>query len=413
MGFTDFFKKKNEPKKVTKILTDQYRSSAPTLTSNELQNFYNEVSYLNLMVRKVAEGVGGVKWRLYRTIGDKKKRIEKHPLLELLNQFNPLTNAGMDSWYTIQTWLEINGNGYLMIERDKEGDPAYLWVIKPNDVLELPSKTNNFVYIVKLKNSIQKVPITEIIHFKNVNPNDIYGKGIGTIHSMLDVLQTNKYSGKQVVNYFYNQAVPPYIIGADVTPDQLGELKQSWELNNQGFWNRHKPYFTNSNNINVTKLVDSFNDMQMIQILEYGAETIRQLFGIPPEIIGKVTNSNRATIQGAREIFAREVLLYRLEKINQTLNNTLVLEYGSNLTLEFESPIPSDKEFILRVMQEFRSEFRVNEVRELVGYEPNYEKGDDYIESEGKEKTLEMDKMPINRSDNPKSDKDIRRENEK
>jgi len=411
MSFKDFFKVKNNPTKTTQTLTNSYRGTAPTLNSTDMEGFYNEVAYLNLMIRKVAEGISMSKWKLHKTIAGKKVRVFEHPILDLINNFNPLMNTGMDGWYSIQSWLEINGNAYLMMERNDQGFPVYLWSINPNDVLELPSKTNDFNYVVKIKESINKIPLTEIIHLKNLNPQDIYGKGIGTIHAMLDVLQTTKYSSKQVVNYFYNQAVPPYIIGADVTPDQLTELKQSWDMNNKGFWNRHKPYFTNSSSIQVQKLTDSFNDMQMLQILENGAETIRQLFGIPPEIIGKVENSNRATIQGAREIFAKEVLMYRLLKIQETLNNTLVLEFGNNFTIEFESPVPSDKEFILRGMKDFKEQFKFNEIRELLGFEPDYKKEDEYMEASD-DIILEKDNMPINRADNPKSDEDIRRENE-
>jgi HK97 family phage portal protein len=403
--------KKNAPQGVTKQLTHGARVAVPKLTSAELQNFYHEVAYLNLMIRKISEGVATTEWSLYRKVGDKKIKLNNHPLLNLIDEFNPLMNTGIDGWYTLQSWLEINGNCYLMMERDNEGLPTYLWVINPNDVLELPSKPNGYNYVLKIRQVPKKVPITEIIHFKNINPFDIYGKGIGTIHAMLDTLQTNKYSNEQVNSYFYNQAVPPYIVGADVTPDQLRELKSNWEMNNKGFWNRHKPYFTNTENISVTKLTDSFNDMQMLQIIENGAETIRQLFGIPPEIIGKVENSNRATIQGAREIYAREVLEYRLKKIAEVLNNTLVREFSGNLILEYKTPVPSDKELMLRTMQQFPQFFKGNEIRELAGLEVDYDKGDEYAGANSGD-IVPNSKMPINRADNPKSDEDIRRENE-
>jgi hypothetical protein len=103
--------------------------------------------------------------------------------------------------------------------------------------------------------------------------------------------------------------------------------------------------------------------------------------------------------------------MYRLLKIQETLNNTLVLEFGNNLTIEFESPVPSDKEFILRGMKDFKEQFKFNEIRELLGFEPDYKKEDEYMEASD-DIILEKDNMPINRADNPKSDEDIRRENE-
>ena len=93
-------------------------------------------------------------------------------------------------------------------------------------------------------------------------------------------------------------------------------------------------------------------------------------FGIPPEILGGVDNSNRATIQGAREIYAQEVLMPRLLKLKDILNENLSSEFGVNLILDFTSPIPSDKELQLNIMKEFRDMFSEDEIRKLAGLQP-------------------------------------------
>ena len=147
-------------------------------------------------------------------------------------------------------------------------------------------------------------------------------------------------------------------------------MSNSWLANNQGFFNRNKPYFTNTNALTVTKLMDNFKDMEIVKLIEMDSEIIRKTFGIPPEILGGVDNSNRATIQGAREIYAQEVLMPRLIKMKDVLNTNLVNEFADNLELDFKSPIPSDKELQLNIMKEFPAMFDEDEIRKLAGLMP-------------------------------------------
>ena len=176
--------------------------------------------------------------------------------------------------------------------------------------------------------------MTEIIHIKNPNPEQPFGYGVGIAETLINEIQTSELANTQVNQYFYNGAIPPYIISADITSEQLKEMSNNWLANNQGFFNRNKPYFTNTNALSVVKLMDNFKDMELVKLIEMNSEIIRKTFGIPPEILGEVDNSNRATIQGAREIYAQEVLMPRLTKLKDVLNTNLVNEFADNLELD-------------------------------------------------------------------------------
>ena len=350
---------------------NNYSSFLPKLNKAELLTYYNKSPMLRSCVSKISESISTNEWDLFRiTKNGNRTQIFNHDILNLMKTFNPLFSTGIDGWFLTQVYLEINGNAFIHKERDKSGKIRYLWLYNPLDVEELPTTVNGYNYKIRINNEYKYIPMTEIIHIKNPNPEQPFGYGVGIAETLINEIQTSELANTQVNQYFYNGAIPPYIISADITSEQLKEMSNSWLANNQGFFNRNKPYFTNTNALTVTKLMDNFKDMEIVKLIEMDSEIIRKTFGIPPEILGGVDNSNRATIQGAREIYAQEVLMPRLIKLKDVLNTNLVNEFADNLELDFKSPIPSDKELQLAIMKEFKEMFDEDEIRKLAGLMP-------------------------------------------
>lgn len=350
---------------------NNYSSFLPKLNKAELLTYYNKSPMLRSCVSKISESVSTNEWDLFRiTKNGNRTQIFNHDILNLMKTFNPLFSTGIDGWFLTQVYLEVNGNAFIHKERDKSNKVRYLWLYNPLDVEELPTTVNGYNYKIRINNEYKYIPMTEIIHIKNPNPEQPFGYGVGIAETLINEIQTSELANTQVNQYFYNGAIPPYIISADITSEQLKEMSNSWLANNQGFFNRNKPYFTNTNALTVTKLMDNFKDMEIVKLIEMDSEIIRKTFGIPPEILGGVDNSNRATIQGAREIYAQEVLMPRLTKLKDVLNTNLVNEFADNLELDFKSPIPSDKELQLAIMKEFKEMFDEDEIRKLAGLMP-------------------------------------------
>lgn len=350
---------------------NNYSSFLPKLNKAELLTYYNKSPMLRSCVSKISESISTNEWDLFRvTKNGNRTQIFSHDILNLMKTFNPLFSTGIDGWFLTQVYLEVNGNAFIHKERDKSNKVRYLWLYNPLDVEELPTTVNGYNYKIRINNEYKYIPMTEIIHIKNPNPEQPFGYGVGIAETLINEIQTSELANTQVNQYFYNGAIPPYIISADITSEQLKEMSNSWLANNQGFFNRNKPYFTNTNALTVTKLMDNFKDMEIVKLIEMDSEIIRKTFGIPPEILGGVDNSNRATIQGAREIYAQEVLMPRLTKLKDVLNTNLVNEFADNLELDFKSPIPSDKDLQLAIMKEFKEMFDEDEIRKLAGLMP-------------------------------------------
>ncbi|KKL82562.1 hypothetical protein LCGC14_1983500, partial [marine sediment metagenome] len=105
-------------------------------------------------------------------------------------------------------------------------------------------------------------------------------------------------------------------------------------------------------------------------------DTIIQVYGVPPEILGILESSNRATIEAAEFLFAKFVIMPRLEFLRAVLQQLLVPEFDDRLILDFESPVTEDKRHELQVMKASTWAYTANELRKRAGEPSLGDEGD-------------------------------------
>ncbi len=122
----------------------------------------------------------------------------------------------------------------------------------------------------------------------------------------------------------------------------------------------------------IKQIDTNFRSLQLIQIREFERDTILQVFGVSPEILGIVKSGagSRATITMADSIYARRVLVPRLELIRSVLQQRLVAEYDDRLILDYDTPVREDTEAQLKAATVAPWSLLVDEWRERSGAEP-------------------------------------------
>jgi hypothetical protein len=120
----------------------------------------------------------------------------------------------------------------------------------------------------------------------------------------------------------------------------------------------------------VNQLSQTFADQQLVAFREFQRDLIVNTFGVPPEILGILENSNRATIESADYLFTRWVVVPRLEFLRTELQQSLVPMFGEDLVLEYINPVPEDKEHMLQVAKAAPYAFTVNEIRAMGSHQP-------------------------------------------
>jgi SPP1 gp7 family putative phage head morphogenesis protein len=100
-------------------------------------------------------------------------------------------------------------------------------------------------------------------------------------------------------------------------------------------------------------------------------DIILQVLSMPPEAMGILENSNRATIDAAMYLLTKGVVAPRLAHQADAWTTFVRREWGDDaLTVGFCSPVPEDAAFSLSVMTGQPSLFTKNEWRALAGREP-------------------------------------------
>lgn len=368
----------------------------PKRGTRELLNAYNEMPWLRAVVNKVSRSVASVLWCLYiiRRNGKAVKiskiqwtdyagrqklmavyrkqgelvEIEEHPLLDLLNKTNSFL-TGLITRQLTQIYLDLVGEAFWLKERNGAGKPMAIWPLPPDWVISTPTPAHRF-FRVSFRAWQGEIPDTEILWMADPDPLNPYGRGSGMARALGDELETDEYAAKHTKSWFYNRARPDVVVSADgLRPEDTQRLEHDWLARNQGFWKAYKPYFL-SKKVDIQTLSQTFENMQLVDLRKYERDTIIQTYGVPPEILGIIENSNRATIEAADYLFAKWVVQPRLEFLRNVLQEFLVPEFDDRLILDYESPVSEDKEYNLKVAQAAPWSMTVDEWRELQGREP-------------------------------------------
>ena len=279
--------------------------------------------------------------------------IEEHVLLDALDAANPYqTGPAMRKVWMLH--YDLAGDAFLLKERNGLGAPIAYWPIPPHWVLRTPTPSQRS-YRVGFAGWHGEIPDTEFLWISNPNPVNPYGRGVGMAQALADEIETDEYAAKMTRQTFLNGARPDYLVFPKEgenrpgwSPESTSRLEEQWRNEHQGFWRVAKPKFL-QREVGVYEFEQNkFRDLQLVQLREFERDAIRIAYGVPPEIMGILgPGSNRATITQAANIFARNVLIPRLEVFRSALQEYLVPEYDERLIVQYESPAMEDQELTL------------------------------------------------------------------
>lgn len=372
-------------------------NNSPKRGTKGLLNAYNQLPWLRAILSKISRSTSTQEWKVFVEVRDGKpirnlkllnmnefdrrkaikkgihngniEELEGHPILDVLNGGNSFLPGSLNL-QVVQVHIDSVGEAFLFKERNALGVVESLIPFSPHWIIKTPSPGGEPIFNVSIGTLQEKIPIEDMIWIKDPDPVNPYARGSGMALSLIDELETDEFAAKHTKSWFFNNARPDIIISAEgLEKGGTKRLEEDWLSKNQGFMKRFKPYFMNTK-VDIHEMNSSFKDMQLIKLREFERDIVIQVFGVPPEILGIVENSNRATINTADFIFAKHVLLPRLEMQRTIFQEKLVPDYDDRLILNYESPLKEDDEFRLEVMSAQAHAFQIDEWRELAGFDP-------------------------------------------
>jgi HK97 family phage portal protein len=312
------------------------------------------VSTLFAIVSRLAEATAAVDWKLYRKgrpgiDPEEREEVPSHAALTVWNRPNDFMTR-QELVASFQQHLDLVGEGWIVtaVNRVASRLPIELWPVRPDRIEPLPDPKEFLTGYLYTGPDGQQIELAKerVIQLCMPNPLDPY-RGLGPVQALLTDLDATRYSAEWNRSFFLNSAEPGGIIEYErrLSDEEFDEVSARWAEQHKGVANAHKVAI-----IEQGKWVDrkySMRDMQFTELRTVAREIIREAFGFPKPLLGAVDDVNRANAEAAEVMFARWLVIPRLERIKQALNNDFLPLFGTaGVGVEFDycNPVPNDRE---------------------------------------------------------------------
>lgn len=365
-------------------LSERGLTSDKTVSDRLLKSFQGWV-YAN--VSALSEEISKMEFELYTTKITKGQieyvQIDSHPLLDLLDRFNPFTTTS-DAMYTVEAHLELAGDTFLLL--DNPTRPTNMFILPPDRMTVNPGEQKdgynilNYEYKPPTQNGSGNVePIKYqpelIIQIKTPNPNNAY-RGKSVVEAGALDIDTDNLAGEFLKKFFMNGSVPNFALSSDlrINRDDITRITEDLRRNYTGSKNAFKTLILGGGLKPVT-VQQSNKETELVAVEEAMRDKIMAMFKNTKSSLGIVEDVNRANAEQSMLAWKRNVIKPKMQRIVDTLNEFLVPRFGSNLILTFKDPVPEDVagkvEQVSKIMAStVRQIMTVNEAREILDLDP-------------------------------------------
>jgi HK97 family phage portal protein len=306
---------------------------------------------VHAIVTKCASGTASAEWKLWRKAlsGKPEDRIEvtKHAALDLWNKPNPFM-ARQEFVESSQQYIDLVGEADLVLSYGFN-IPIEMWPVRPDRVDPVPDKYDFLKGYIYRGPEGDQVPLElkECLQIKLPNPWDPYS-GLVPIQSILSQIDASRYSAEWNKNFFLNSAEPGGVIEVDHELDdrEFDQLRDRWAETHKGVSKAHRVAIL-ENGAKWVSRNQTMRDMQFAELRGVSRDAILEAFGFPKPILGIVENVNRANAEAAEYLFAKWLLVPRLERWKAMLNHELLPLFGGaaeGLEFDYESPVAENSE---------------------------------------------------------------------
>ena len=266
----------------------------------------------------LSESVASLPLNIYERMADGDRLLaDTHRLYFLLhNQPNKI--------YTSYTFIEylvksicLNGNGYAVINRDRNANIVSFTCVNPQDVKIIPEYGSLYYNI---KGYEELIPSEDIIHVKNITNDGILGM------SPIQFASESFGWGLALQTYgntfFGNGGMPSGTLESDkvLTSEAVERLRQSWDKAYSGVDNSNKVAVLEEG-IKFSPVSISNESAQFLASRQWSISEIARWFRVPPHMIQDLSKSSFNNIEMQSLEFVQYTLAPILKRFEQEFNS--------------------------------------------------------------------------------------------
>jgi HK97 family phage portal protein len=217
----------------------------------------------------------------------------------------------------------------------------------------------------------------DMIIIRDHDLRDPYTEGKGVAQTVGYDVDIDEAASEHTANHLENNARPDLLATINgASKEEIEKFEDSMKQKHGGPSGSGKIQGFRGAEVDIETLQSSFSDLGLNELRRFSADTIRHLFGVPPEIIGKSEDSNRATIESAEYLFNKMTIKPIVNRIVQAINSQFCRQNLGNVEITYPEIVPENVEKQLKVMKAFPGAFGEDEKRALAGYEPRSQNED-------------------------------------
>ncbi len=277
-------------------------------------------------VAVLADTISTLPFPVYRRLaGGGKTRATDSYLYNLLHdEPNPeMTPASY--WDCVVGHVALWGNHYSEIERRQyDGRVLALWPLRP-DRMEIRRETAGgpLIYEYRLPDG-QKKPFApeQIFHLPGRSGNGIVGYSV--IHEAREAIALSISLEEYGARFFGNDSRPGGVLEypGKLTPDNLENLKRSWEAGHKGLSQAHRVAILEQGTTWKSVGIPP-EDAQFLESRKLQTNEIARLFKIPPHKIGDLERATFSNIEHQAIEFVVDTIRPWLVRIEQRVKRSL------------------------------------------------------------------------------------------
>jgi HK97 family phage portal protein len=310
-----------------------------------------------------------------------------HPLAKLLKTPNPYFTR-WTIWYLTGTYLDLTGNSYWWLAKDRLGVPRAIWPLPSQRVKVIPGNPAAGEPIIREYvidwGSDNRVFIDEadIVHMRHPNPENPYYYGGSLVMKAAKEIDIDTFITEHQRDFFANDATPAGIVTFPTTLQK--EVRQAFEQQWMEKFKRKPGEMGVLEGGATYQSITNQKELDYVESAGINRKKVQAVFGVPDsKLMIEEGITAKATLETLDYNFLKETIEPLLTMIDEQLTLDLAIRvYDPTLIVHHESVIPKDVKQQLEVdkAELGMGKVSINEVRERDGYDP-IEGGDEPLVS--------------------------------
>lgn len=277
----------------------------------------------------------------------------------------------------------LKGNGFAMIEREKNGQVTGLRYVQPNDVQihyneRVLDKGKRLYYTTTL--STKKIEPINMIHLLKWSKDGV--QGLSALMFADRTLKLSQASENSALSLYDNNCNVNGVITVQgqVTREQRQQIKKAW---NESVGQYGNGIAVLQGNMEYQPISLNSKDSQLLESRLFQVEEIARFFGINPILLGDLKYASYNTIEAAQQEFILHTLMPFIYIVQEEFTRKLFRPSEANkyaIGLDTSVLLKADKNAMATYYKSMLSAgvYCINEVRLELGL-PEIEGGDKHV----------------------------------